>query len=89
MLEIRCGGRNGASQQDEFPRVQQSQRCSERRLKGRLVPRTRSSHDLAERAFANFGFKSGTRIMELLVSCDSEVRSRVSRKFGRTSESGH
>jgi hypothetical protein len=33
-----------------------------------LVPRTRSSHDFAAGAFANFGFKSGTRIIELLVS---------------------
>src|SRR5262245_61880951 len=40
----------------------------------RLVPRTRSSHDFAASAFANFGFKSGTRIIELLVSFDSEVR---------------
>ena len=31
----------------------------------RLVPRTRSSHHIAARAFANFGFKSGTRIIDL------------------------
>ena len=33
-----------------------------------LVPRTRSSHDLAAGTVANFGFKSGTRIIDLLVS---------------------
>src|SRR5262249_26977939 len=33
-----------------------------------LVPRTRSSHGRAARVFANFGFKSGTRIIMLLVS---------------------
>src|SRR4249920_1377890 len=33
-----------------------------------LVPRTRSSHASAARAVANFGFKRGTRIIELLVS---------------------
>src|SRR6516162_6577326 len=33
-----------------------------------LVPRTRSSHGRAARVFANFGFKSGTRITALLVS---------------------
>src|SRR5712691_11785197 len=48
----------------------------------RLVPRTRSSHDLAARVFANFGFKSGTRIIGLLVSLDSEVR------FERAASSG-
>src|ERR1043166_6632179 len=31
--------------------------------RGRLVPRTRSSHHIAARVFANFGFKSGTRII--------------------------
>src|SRR5437588_11636455 len=30
-------------------------------VRGRLVPRTRSSHNLAARALANFGFESGTR----------------------------
>ena len=35
---------------------------------GRLVPRTRSSHHIAAGTVANFGFKSGTRIIELLVS---------------------
>src|SRR5690242_5663786 len=33
-----------------------------------LVPRTRSSHDFAAGTVANFGFKSGTRIIDLLVS---------------------
>jgi molybdate transport system substrate-binding protein len=33
-----------------------------------LVPRTRSSHDFAAGTVANFGFKSGTRIIKLLVS---------------------
>src|SRR5689334_17894504 len=33
-----------------------------------LVPRTRSSHTLRGESYANFGFKSGTRIIELLVS---------------------
>src|SRR5690348_16626186 len=34
----------------------------------RLVPRTRSSHDFAAGRVANFGFKSGTGIIDLLVS---------------------
>jgi enediyne biosynthesis protein E5 len=34
----------------------------------RIVPRTRSSHDLAAGTDANFGFKSGTRIIQSLVS---------------------
>src|SRR5205807_420078 len=33
--------------------------------------------------------QSGTRIIELLVAFDSEVRYGASRKVGRTSESGH
>jgi hypothetical protein len=53
------------------------------------VPRTRSSHNIAASAVANFGFKSDTRIIDLLVSFDSEVRIRVCRKVGRTSESRH
>jgi hypothetical protein len=32
-----------------------------------LVPRTRSSHGRAAEAFANFGYKSGTRVITLLV----------------------
>ncbi len=39
-----------------------------------LVPRTRSSPNIAAGDVANFGFKSGTRIIDLLVSFDSEVR---------------
>src|SRR5262245_44563392 len=35
---------------------------------GPLVPRTRNSHDFAAGTVANFGFKSGTRIIMLLVS---------------------
>src|SRR5262249_54952300 len=35
---------------------------------GTLVPRTRSSHHCAAASFADFGFKCGTRIIELLVS---------------------
>ena len=54
-----------------------------------LVPRTRSSHDIAASAVANFGFESGTRIIELLVSLDSEVRIRGCGEVLRTSESGH
>ena len=38
---------------------------------------------------ADFGFKSGTRIINLLVSYDSEVRIGACCKLGRTSESGH
>src|SRR5215471_17458441 len=34
------------------------------RPEARLVPRTRSSHHIAARVFANFGFKSGTRIID-------------------------
>src|SRR5207253_2179182 len=43
----------------------------------RLVPRTRSLHNCAANSTANFGFKRGTRIVELLVSLDSEVRMRM------------
>ena len=35
---------------------------------GTLVPRTRSSHKFAGRSDANFGFKSGTTRIDLLVS---------------------
>ena len=42
---------------------------------GTLVPRTRSSHKLAEPTDANFGFKSGTIInIAASVLVDSEVR---------------
>jgi hypothetical protein len=54
-----------------------------------LVPRTRSSRTRAASPIAKFGFKRGTKIIELLVSLDSEVRMRVCRKCLRTSESGH
>src|SRR5215469_14354345 len=43
----------------------------------KLVPRTRSSPTIAAGCVANFGFKSGTRIIALLVSFDSEVRLRA------------
>src|SRR5712675_552148 len=53
------------------------------------VPRTRSSHQFSAGTVANFGFKSGTRIIELLVSFRfrSSLRDRGKRR--RTSESGH
>src|SRR5690242_20788687 len=35
---------------------------------GTLLPRTRSSHHIAAGTVANFGFKSGTRIIDFLVS---------------------
>src|ERR1051326_1854854 len=35
---------------------------------GTLVPRTRSSHHIAAGTVANFGFKSGTRLIAFLVS---------------------
>src|SRR5205807_1266532 len=47
-----------------------------------LVPRTRSSHHFSAGTVANFGFKSGTRIIELLVSLDSEVRSVIAANAG-------
>lgn len=54
-----------------------------------LVPRTRSSHDFSASTVANFGFKSGTRIIQLLVSFRfrSSLRGRCENL--RTSESGH
>jgi hypothetical protein len=52
------------------------------------VPRNRSSHALAANPIANLAFKRGTRIIELLVSLDSEVRMGARRKCVRTSESG-
>jgi hypothetical protein len=45
-----------------------------RQAQDSLVPRRRSSHNIAASAVANFGFKSGTRIIGLLVSFESEVR---------------
>jgi len=53
------------------------------------VPRTRSSHKFAEPADANFGFKSGTTRMDLLVSLSIPKFVRARRKCPRTSESGH
>ncbi len=51
-----------------------------------LVPRTRSSHAYAASRIANFGFKSGTRIIELLVSrrfrSSHENAPRVLANFG-------
>src|SRR6202008_1486381 len=46
-----------------------------------LVPRTRSSHDFAAGTVANFGFKSGTRIIELLVSFSIPKFARSSRRM--------
>src|SRR5262249_34151098 len=40
----------------------------QRALPAGLVPRTRSSHHIAAGTVANFGFKSGTRIIAFLVS---------------------
>ena len=54
-----------------------------------LVPRTRSSHKFAERSDANFGFRSGTTRIELLVSLSIPKFVRACRKCLRTSESGH
>src|ERR1700736_4436452 len=54
-----------------------------------LVPRTRSSHKFAERSDANFGFRSGTTRIELLVSLSIPKLVRACRKCLRTSESGH
>src|SRR6266566_3898195 len=55
----------------------------------RLVPRTRSSHHNRRESGCELRVQSGTRIIELLVSFDSEVRSGAGRKLGRTPESGH
>src|SRR5262249_6383954 len=73
------------------------QRCSQRRLwstnaktpRLALVPRTRSSHHNCCESVCELRVQSGTRIIELLVSFDSEVRIRACRKLRRTSESGH
>src|SRR5262249_9843542 len=54
-----------------------------------LVPRTRSSHDNCRESDCELRVQSGTRIIDLLVSFDSEVRIGVCRMLGRTSESGH
>src|ERR1700751_2241900 len=54
-----------------------------------LVPRTRSSHHTCRESGCELRVQSGTRIIELLVPFDSEVRSRARRKMMRASESGH
>jgi hypothetical protein len=46
-----------------------------------LVPRTRSSHHIAAGTVANFGFKSGTRIIELLVSSSIPKFAQKSRQM--------
>src|SRR5262249_21772760 len=56
---------------------------------GDLVPRTRSSHHTCRESGCELRVQSGTRIIELLVPFDSEVRKRACRKMMRTSESGH
>ena len=53
-----------------------------------LVPRIRSSHNICRESDCDLRVQSGTRIIELLVSFDSEVRNGACRKLGRTSESG-
>src|SRR5262249_11755350 len=55
----------------------------------RLVPRTRSSHHYCRESDCELRVQSGTRIIKLLVSFDSEVRYGACGIFGRTSESGH
>jgi drug/metabolite transporter (DMT)-like permease len=47
----------------------------------RLVPRTRSSHRIAASTVANFGFKSGTRIIEFRVSCSIPKFAQKSRQM--------
>src|SRR5690349_24066990 len=54
-----------------------------------LVPRTRSSHHNCRESDCELRVQSGTRIIELLVSFDSEVRYGACGKLRRTSESGH
>src|SRR5262249_36270608 len=54
-----------------------------------LVPRTRSSHYDCRESGCELRVQSGTRIIELLVSFDSEVRFGVCGELRRTSESGH
>ncbi len=46
-----------------------------------LVPRTRSSHHIAADTVANFGFKSGTRFMQLLVSFSIPKFAQKSRRM--------
>src|ERR1043166_9274671 len=54
-----------------------------------LVPRTRSSHYNFGESDCELRVQSGTRIIGLLVSFDSEVRYGARGILGRTSESGH
>jgi len=54
-----------------------------------LVPRTRSSHHNCRESDCELRVQSGTRIIELLVPFDTEVRKRTCRQMMRTSESGH
>src|SRR5262249_11896042 len=53
------------------------------------VPRTRSSHCNCRESCCELRVQSGARIIELLVSYDSEVRYGARGKLMRTSESGH
>src|SRR5262249_44052527 len=55
----------------------------------RLVPRTRSSHTICCWFDGELGVQRGTRIIELLVVLDSEVRKSACCKVIRTSESDH
>ena len=54
-----------------------------------LMPRTRSSHHSCRESGCELRVQSGIRIIDLLVSFDSEVRIRTCYNIGRTSESGH
>jgi hypothetical protein len=55
----------------------------------RLVPRTRSSRMLCRAFDRELRVQRGTRIIELLVVLDSEVRKRDAAQMMRTSESDH
>ena len=54
-----------------------------------LVARTRSSHHNCRESDCELRVQSATRIIEMLVSFDSEVRFGACGRLGRTSESGH
>jgi hypothetical protein len=58
-------------------------------LRPRLVPRTRSSRTSCREFDRELRVQRGTRIIELLVVFDSEVRKRGCRTMMRTSESDH
>jgi hypothetical protein len=58
-------------------------------IAGPLVPRTRRSHHCCRESDCELRVQSGTRIIDLLVSFDSEVRVGACGKLRRTSESGH